>query len=120
MPDSMAASTTAFVFASSRRIPKLLHPSPTSDTSRLPIFRVSIAAIPRSLRGLEISAAGDELLASALDRARPAPPVRPRPVGGGRQTGGGADQEAGARAEPIAGGAQDRTADGRAAEEHHR
>src|SRR3954467_4186122 len=42
MPASSAASTTALVAASSMRPPKLLQPMPTTDTSRLPIARVSI------------------------------------------------------------------------------
>src|SRR3954463_7945394 len=42
MPASSAASTTAPVAASSMRPPKLLQPMPTTDTSRLPIARVSI------------------------------------------------------------------------------
>src|SRR4051812_41494707 len=42
MPASSAASTTALVAASSMRPPKLLQPMPTTDTSRLPIGRVSM------------------------------------------------------------------------------
>jgi hypothetical protein len=43
MPASRAASTTASVPAWSTRMPKLLQPSPTSETVRLPSERVSIA-----------------------------------------------------------------------------
>src|SRR5687767_6114929 len=45
MPASTAASTTAFVAASSIRPPKLLQPSPTIETSRLPSWRVSMPDI---------------------------------------------------------------------------
>src|SRR5690349_12680042 len=49
MPASSAASTTFWVAASSMRPPKLLQPKPTTDASREPIERVSIApAWPRS------------------------------------------------------------------------
>src|SRR5688500_62572 len=41
-PSSRAASTTARVAASSIRPPKLLHPTPTSETVRLPMARVSM------------------------------------------------------------------------------
>src|SRR5439155_8333603 len=41
MPASMAASTTANDRSSSMRIPKLLQPSPASDTSTSPILRVA-------------------------------------------------------------------------------
>ena len=43
-PASSAASTTRFDAASSIRMPKLLHPRPATDTSRLPTLRISIAA----------------------------------------------------------------------------
>src|SRR3954454_20987566 len=43
-PASSAASTTCLAAASSMRIPKLLHPRPATDTSRLPTLRVSIAS----------------------------------------------------------------------------
>src|SRR5687768_13494562 len=46
MPASIAASTTAFVCASSIRIPKLLHPTPTTETSRSPSLRISIRVPP--------------------------------------------------------------------------
>src|SRR4051812_18518172 len=49
MPSSRAASTTARVAASSMRPPKLLQPTPTTDTCRLPILRVFIT---RRLYGL--------------------------------------------------------------------
>src|SRR5580765_3908299 len=42
LPASRAASTTARVAVSSMRPPKLLQPIPTTDTSRLPIARVSM------------------------------------------------------------------------------
>src|SRR5438128_7495332 len=42
MPASTAALTTAAVAAASSRPPKLLHPTPTTDTSSDPIRRVSI------------------------------------------------------------------------------
>src|SRR3954462_705773 len=42
MPASRAAWTTAALRSSSMRIPKLLHPSPTSVTSSDPTFRISI------------------------------------------------------------------------------
>src|SRR3954470_7290666 len=43
IPASSAASTTDAVAAASSRPPKLLQPSPTTDTSSDPILRVSIA-----------------------------------------------------------------------------
>src|SRR3954454_1711839 len=42
MPAPLAASTTACVRSASIRIPKLLHPSPTSETVRSPICLDSI------------------------------------------------------------------------------
>src|SRR6266545_5234365 len=49
MPWSSAASTTRAVCLASVRIPKLLHPRPTTDTSRLPMRRVSIRLSPFSV-----------------------------------------------------------------------
>src|SRR3954453_12195001 len=42
IPASSAAWTTALLSSSSFRVPKLLQPSPTNDTVRLPILRVSM------------------------------------------------------------------------------
>src|SRR3954464_3219498 len=42
MPASRAAAITALLCSSSARPPKLLHPSPTAETGRPPIVRVSI------------------------------------------------------------------------------
>src|SRR5215210_8163540 len=42
MPASSAESTTAEVASASRRLPKLLQPMPTTDTSNDPIRRISI------------------------------------------------------------------------------
>src|ERR671926_1579162 len=50
MPSSMAASTTVDVASESRRLPKLLQPSPTTDTSSDPIPLVSNAFLPGSRR----------------------------------------------------------------------
>src|SRR5688572_27055710 len=44
MPASRAAWTTAVLCSSSMRIPKLLHPIPTSVTSSEPSLRVSISS----------------------------------------------------------------------------
>src|SRR2546423_4134862 len=49
MPASRAACTTFLVPSPSSRIPKLLHPRPTSDTFSVPSLRVSMG---RTLRGL--------------------------------------------------------------------
>src|SRR6266550_3091684 len=49
-PTSIAASITSRVRASSMRPPKLLHPTPTTDTWREPILRVSTRA-PLDRRG---------------------------------------------------------------------
>ena len=44
-PASRAASTTAFDASSSMRMPKLLQPSPATETSSDPTLRVSIMSI---------------------------------------------------------------------------
>jgi hypothetical protein len=49
-PSSRAASTTARVASWSIRPPKLLHPSPTIETVRLPMARVSM---PFDVRGAQ-------------------------------------------------------------------
>src|SRR5262245_31580911 len=51
MPCSIAASTTAFVPASSTLRPKLLQPSPTTETTRpeLPSLRYRMSAMPLTL-----------------------------------------------------------------------
>src|SRR5689334_3948305 len=113
MPASMAASTTALVCVSSMRIPKLLQPRPTSDTSSPPIFRFSI---PRSLRGLEVGARGDDRVVDR-QRSRALSATGGRPPRGSTEAGGSADEEAGPSAERVAHGTEDGTADRRAAEE---
>src|SRR5262245_38866286 len=45
MPTSSAASTTCFDASSSIRMPKLLHPRPATDTSRLPTVRMSMVRL---------------------------------------------------------------------------
>src|SRR5215831_5474857 len=50
MPASSAACTTAAVAGSSIRRPKLLQPSPTTETRREPIMRVCMAPPPSSSR----------------------------------------------------------------------
>src|ERR1700733_13068993 len=45
-PASSAASTTAAVAPASMRQPKLLHPNPTTETSKDPIRRFSITSLP--------------------------------------------------------------------------
>src|SRR5687768_16043622 len=85
MPASIAASTTRCVAAASIRPPKLLHPSPTSETSRLPIFRVSMTAtLRRGERRLAslVGRAADALHGDApipLGEGRPLVVERPRP-----------------------------------------
>src|SRR4051794_1473828 len=46
-PASSAASTTCLDASSSIRMPKLLHPRPATETSRLPTVRISIAVSSR-------------------------------------------------------------------------
>src|SRR5688572_2731940 len=55
MPASSAARTTAVLRSSSMRVPKLLQPSPTRETSSDPSFRVSMR---RSVPGGWIDRAG--------------------------------------------------------------
>ena len=39
----MAASTTVWLASASMVMPKLLHPSPTTETDKLPMLRISMA-----------------------------------------------------------------------------
>src|SRR5689334_15850747 len=68
MPASMAASTTALVWSASIVMPKLLHPSPTADTSSEPRRRVSMrSTLDRPVRRPRRSCRVDDVIGTVLD-----------------------------------------------------